>query len=177
MENNIRKYSKPRILIIAMCDNITGEVVGESFDRLYEAGAKNVQVMNTVTKKNRPGYLYTIDCDEASLDSIENVLITEIGTTGWHRIHSEHCYTDVDYLEKEIKFLYEENTMIEKIACKYSPNVPEPYRIERESLEQLSEKIWNVFKIRISKQRLSQILISAFQKENIDCIDLKGQIK
>ena len=96
----IKKYSKPRILIMAMCDNITGEAAGESFDHLYQAGAKNVQIMNTITKKNRPGYLYVIDCDEQSVGSIEDILITEIGTTGWHRINSEHCYTDVEYLKK-----------------------------------------------------------------------------
>ena len=168
----INKYSKPRILIVAMCDNITGEAVGESFDNLYGAGAKNVQIMNTITKKNRPGYLYIIDCDEQCIDSIEEVLIREIGTTGWHRINSEHCYTDVECLKKNIVFSYEGRTITEEAACKYSPNVPEPYRIERECLEVLQEKIEDLLKLRISKQRLSHLLTQAFQNEEMNCIEL-----
>lgn len=157
---------------MAMCDNITGEAAGESFDSLYRAGAKNVQLMNTITKKNRPGYLYIIDCDERCADSIEEVLIREIGTTGWHRINSEHCYTDVEYLKKNIDFSYEGRTITEEAACKYSPNVPEPYRIERECLEVLQEKIENSLKLRISRQRLSHLLTLAFQDEKMDCIKL-----
>ena len=168
----INKYSKPRILIMAMCDNITGEAVGESFDSLYGAGAKNVQIMNTITKKNRPGYLYVIDCDDQCVDSIEEVLIREIGTTGWHRINSEHCYTDVEYLKKPITFSCAGRTVTEEAACKYSPNVPEPYRIERECLEVLQEKIEDSLKLRISRQRLSHLLTLAFQDEKMDYIEL-----
>lgn len=157
---------------MAMCDNITGEAVGESFDKLYEAGAKNVQVMNTITKKNRPGYLYVIDCDEQCADDIENVLIREVGTTGWHRINSQHCYTDVDYLEKTVVFSYGTDAFEQKVSCKYSPNVPEPYRIERDCLEELAKKIWKSFSIHISVQRLSQLLISAFQGKKTEHIDL-----
>ena len=168
----INKYSKPRILIIAMCDNITGEAVGESFDSLYGAGAKNVQIMNTITKKNRPGYLYVIDCDELCVDGIEEVLIREIGTTGWHRINSEHCYTDVEYLKKSITFSWAGRTITEEAACKYSPYVPEPYRIERECLEVLQEKIEDSLKLHISRQRLSYLLTLAFQDEEMKCIEL-----
>ena len=168
----INKYSKPRILIMAMCDNITGEAVGESFESLYGAGAKNVQVMNTVTKKNRPGYLYVIDCDEACVDEIEEVLIREIGTTGWHRINSEHCYTDVEYMKKTIAFSYEGKTITEEAACKYSPNVPEPYRVERECLDMLQKKIEASLKVCISRQRLSHFLTLAFQDEELNCIEL-----
>lgn len=157
---------------MAMCDNITGEAAGESFDSLYRAGAKNVQLMNTITKKNRPGYLYIIDCDERCADSIEEVLIREIGTTGWHRINSEHCYTDVEYLKKNITFEYADRKVTMEICCKYSPNVPEPYRIEREYLEKLSDNIKSLLRIKLSKQRLSQLALEAFQNETVDYIDL-----
>ena len=169
----IKKYSKPRILIMAMCDNITGELAGESFDHLYQAGAKNVQIMNTITKKNRPGYLYVIDCDEQSVENIEDILITEIGTTGWHRINSEHCYTDVEYLKKNVTFGYKDRKVTVEICCKFSPNVPEPYRVERECLDELSEKINILLKIKISRQRLSQLVIQVFQNKATDYIDLK----
>lgn len=168
----IKKYTKPRILIVAMCDNITGEAVGESFDSLYGVGAKNVQVLNTITKKNRPGYLYVIDCDEPCVDRIEEILIREIGTTGWHRIYSEHRYTDVEYLKKAITFSYEGRTTTAEAACKYSPNVPDPYRIERECLDMLQKEIEASLKFHISRQRLSHLLTLVFQDKTSNCIEL-----
>lgn len=158
-----------------MCDHITGEEVGGSFEKLYRAGAKNVQVMNTITKKNRPGYLFVIDCDKTSADAIEDVLVTEIGTTGWHRVDSSHCYTDVEYLKKKVTFYYEKEGLTEEVSCKYSPDVPKPYRIERDCLDYIERKIWDSFKITVSSQRLYQMLVHAFQDPKTEYIDLKGE--
>lgn len=90
----MNKYSKPRILLVAMVDHISGETAGESIEELYEAGALKVQIMNSITKKGRPGYLYVIDCDDRSVDSVEETLVTKFGTTGWHRVQTEHRYTN-----------------------------------------------------------------------------------
>ena len=158
-----------------MCDHITGEEVGGSFEKFYRAGAKNVQVMHTITKKNRPGYLFVIDCDKTSVDAIEDVLVTEVGTTGWHRVNSSHCYTDVEYLKKKITFYYDKEALTEEVSCKYSPNVPEPYRIERDCLDCIKESIWNSFHISVSGQHLSRMLVHAFQDPNTEYIDLKGE--
>ena len=97
----MNQYSKPRILLIAMADHISGETAGESIEELYEAGALNVQIMNSITKKGRPGYLYVIDCKGRSVDAVETALVTKPGTTGWHGIQTGHCYTDVEYRKKK----------------------------------------------------------------------------
>lgn len=171
----MNKYSKPRILLIAMVDHISGETAGESIEELYEAGALNVQIMNSITKKGRPGYLYVIDCDDRSVDSVEEALVTKLGTTGWHRIQTEHCYTDVEYRKKKIVMVCGDQELEYEAACKYSPQVPKPYRIERESISRLKEIILQKMGISMAKQQLERLLIEAFQDETIDRIDLKGE--
>lgn len=161
----MKKFSKPRILVIAMSDNVTGETVGESIVSLYDAGACNVQVISTITKKNRPGYMYVIDCDNSSVDNIEDILVTEVGTTGWHRVDSQHCYTELEYLTKEVKLVKNNRYVICNIKCKYSPNVPEKYRIERDLLDELAEKVRRELGTSVSKQRLAGILVRAFEEE------------
>ena len=158
-----------------MVDHISGENAGESIEELYEAGALNVQIMNSITKKGRPGYLYVIDCDARSVDTVEEALVTKLGTTGWHRIQTEHCYTDVEYRKKKLVIVCGDRKLEYEAACKYSPQVPEPYRIERESLSGLKEIILQKMGISIAKQRLEKLLLEAFQDETTDRIDLKGE--
>lgn len=171
----MNKYSKPRILLIAMVDHISGETAGESIEELYEAGALNVQIMNSITKKGRPGYLYVIDCDARSVDAVEESLVTKLGTTGWHRIQTEHCYTDVEYRKKKLEIVCGDRELEYEAACKYSPQVPDPYRIERESLNGLETMIFQKMGIHMSKQWLEKQMLAAFQNETTDRIDLKGE--
>ena len=42
--------------------------MGSVIEYLYDAGACNVQVIPTITKKNRPGYLFLIDVKSGSLE-------------------------------------------------------------------------------------------------------------
>ena len=95
-------FSKKRNLLIVQMDSITGETAGSCIGLLYEAGALNVQVVNTVTKKNRPGFMFVIDCADSVLDSVERVIVGELGATGWQRVASEHCYIEVETQEKEV---------------------------------------------------------------------------
>ncbi|MCK5418002.1 MAG: DUF111 family protein, partial [Desulfobacterales bacterium] len=51
-------------LIFAQIDHIPGDVLGFAMERLMELGAKNVQLIPTITKKNRPGNIMIIDVDD-----------------------------------------------------------------------------------------------------------------
>lgn len=91
---------KPRWLLVVQCDSISGENAGFALHALYEAGAMNVQILNTIAKKNRPGFLFLIDADEETLNAVEACILREIGVTGWHRLPSEHRYVAVDVVKK-----------------------------------------------------------------------------
>ncbi len=63
-------------------DDISGEVLGYAIDRLIEAGAKDVSIIPTVTKKNRPGHLVKIVADQRDVAYLSKLLIAETGTLG-----------------------------------------------------------------------------------------------
>lgn len=89
-------------LIIAQVDHSTGEDVGHSVARLYSLGAKNVQVLQSMTKKNRPGYMLFIDLPEDRVDEIAMFLGTELGIWGFHILESEHRHFDVAFVQKDL---------------------------------------------------------------------------
>lgn len=89
-------------MFLVQVDHLSGECVGHSIESLYQAGAANVQVMATITKKNRPAYLYLIDCRIENEEKIETTIINELGTGGWHRIETVHRYLKNQILKRKI---------------------------------------------------------------------------
>lgn len=63
-------------------DNITGEVMGNLFSTLIQIGARDVSVIPTITKKNRPGYLLRVIAKPVDCDVISESIIRETGTLG-----------------------------------------------------------------------------------------------
>lgn len=84
-------------------DHLNGELIGEIIDSFYEAGAKNVQIISAVTKKNRPSYMIFIDAKEAYAEAIEKIIVKDCGSSGWHRIATCHRHTDVKIITKDIR--------------------------------------------------------------------------
>ncbi|MFY9637897.1 MAG: nickel pincer cofactor biosynthesis protein LarC [Methanobacterium sp.] len=63
-------------------DNVTGELMGHIFNVLMQHGARDVSVIPTTTKKNRPGYLLRVIAKPMDCDTISEVIIRETGTLG-----------------------------------------------------------------------------------------------
>lgn len=63
-------------------DNVTGELMGHIFKVLMKFGARDVSVIPTITKKNRPGYLLRVIAKPIDCDMISEVIIRETGTLG-----------------------------------------------------------------------------------------------
>ncbi len=63
-------------------DNVTGELMGHIFNVLLKYGARDVSVIPTTTKKNRPGYLLRVIAKPMDCDTLSEVIIRETGTLG-----------------------------------------------------------------------------------------------
>jgi hypothetical protein len=63
-------------------DDVTGEVIGHTMDRLLREGAKDVCVIPMFTKKNRPGHILQVIADKADAERLSRILIEETGTLG-----------------------------------------------------------------------------------------------
>ncbi len=97
-------YNKDGVIFYVQVDHLSGEILGSVIDFLYQAGAGNVQVIPTVTKKNRPAHLFLIDAKPDCADGVERVLAEEMGVTGWHVLHTRHRHLAVDYLKRRVTF-------------------------------------------------------------------------
>jgi uncharacterized protein (TIGR00299 family) protein len=66
-------------------DDLPGEVVGYTTARLLEAGALDVFLTPVLMKKNRPGQVVTVLCDEPRIPELEAILFRETTTLGIRR--------------------------------------------------------------------------------------------
>jgi pyridinium-3,5-bisthiocarboxylic acid mononucleotide nickel chelatase len=66
-------------------DDVSPEVIGYCFDRLFAAGAVDVFTVPIQMKKNRPGVLLSVIAPNQAVPAIETVLFRETGTFGVRR--------------------------------------------------------------------------------------------
>lgn len=70
-------------------DDCSGEVLGYTMERLFEAGAKDVHYMPVFMKKNRPGWQLNVICDEDKTEELEQIIFEETTTIGIRRMEME----------------------------------------------------------------------------------------
>ena len=63
-------------------DDVSGEIIGSSLQRILEAGAKDAWITPAQFKKDRPGYVLHAISDTKDLEKISEVIIKETGTLG-----------------------------------------------------------------------------------------------
>jgi hypothetical protein len=66
-------------------DDVSPEIIGYCFDRLFAAGAVDVFTQPLAMKKNRPGVLLTALAPDAALAAVEEILFRETMTFGVRR--------------------------------------------------------------------------------------------
>ncbi|MFX1451901.1 MAG: nickel pincer cofactor biosynthesis protein LarC [Promethearchaeota archaeon] len=71
------------IVIETNLDDVTGEILGHTINTLINEGhAKDVCIIPTITKKNRPGHLLKIITDSINEEELVKILMKETGTLG-----------------------------------------------------------------------------------------------
>jgi uncharacterized protein (TIGR00299 family) protein len=63
-------------------DDVTGELMGHIFNVLMKFGARDVSIIPTVTKKNRPGHLLRVIARPIDCNTLSEAIIRETGTLG-----------------------------------------------------------------------------------------------
>lgn len=80
-------------------DDCSGEVLGYVMERLFEAGARDVNYMPVYMKKNRPAYQLNVICDENRLEELEQIIFRETTTIGIRRMKVERTVLNRDICE------------------------------------------------------------------------------
>ena len=70
------------VLLDATVDDMNPEVYGYLFERLLEAGARDVYVTPVLMKKSRPGHLLSVLVDPGQVDLIADIVLSETTSLG-----------------------------------------------------------------------------------------------
>ncbi len=84
--SNVDHTSESVYEIETNVDDATGETIGNMIETLYANGAKDVTVLQGISKKNRPSFIIKVLSDITSRDSLVKLLLNETGSLGC-RVH------------------------------------------------------------------------------------------
>ena len=82
IEGNSELESDRVSILETNLDNVTGELMGNIFNILMNKGARDVSIIPTLTKKNRPGYLLRVIAKPVDCGVLSELIIRETGTLG-----------------------------------------------------------------------------------------------
>jgi hypothetical protein len=91
-QNEEQKFESEVVEVLETnLDDISGEIVGCTLQRILECGAKDAWVTSAQFKKNRPGYVLHAICHPNDLQRITEIIMKETGTLGvrhqeWNRL-------------------------------------------------------------------------------------------
>ena len=119
-------------------DDVSGEIIGHTVDKLLLEGAKDVCIIPMHTKKNRPGQIIKVIADQKDAQHLADVLINETGTLGVRVYFCERHIVSREVFSIDLKI---ENVK-ESVRIKVSKNsLGEIIRVkpEFEDLKHLAE--------------------------------------
>jgi len=103
------------LLLLVQVDDATGETLQHATQQILAAGARNVQVLASLTKKGRPGHVCLIDLPAAREEEVALLLGTELGVWGYRVLEARHRHFDITLEERRVLTGALEQT----VRCKY----------------------------------------------------------
>jgi uncharacterized protein (DUF111 family) len=83
------------LLLMAQVDDAPGELLGYVVAELGRMGARNVQLLSTVGKKGRPGYVLLVDIEPEDEAETAGLLAGELGVWGYRVLESRHKHLEI----------------------------------------------------------------------------------
>lgn len=121
-------------------DNVSGEILGNLFQKLMAQGALDVSMIPVLMKKNRPGHLLRVIVRPQDCDRISEAIIRETGTLGVRVmpfVHRNILEREIIPLEFELAGSYEKiRIKVGKIGNEIINTAP-----EYEDARQIAEKM------------------------------------
>jgi len=135
-------------------DDVSGEVIANTLEKLMENGAKDVTVSQAITKKGRPTQLVSVICDSKNVNSLLTILIGETQTLGVRIRTSERYIVPRKILESDV-ILENQNF---KVHYKISDS--DHFKLEFEDVKSISNTL------NISFNKTEELLKEQIKKKN-----------
>ncbi len=120
-------------------DDVTGEVLGYTLDRLLNEGAKDVSIIPMYTKKNRPGHIVKVITEQKDVQRLSQVLIEETGTLGVRVYFCERHIIDRELYNVDLSILGSKESVRVKVAKNLKGEIIQ-IKPEYDDLKKLAEK-------------------------------------
>jgi uncharacterized protein (DUF111 family) len=91
------------LLIMAQIDDAPGELLGHLIEELTTAGAINMQLLSSLGKKGRPGYVLLVDIHAEDEPVVAALLAGELGIWGYRVLQSEHKHFDIRHYRTQLE--------------------------------------------------------------------------
>ncbi len=135
-------------------DDVSGEVIANTIEKLMKNGAKDVTVSNAITKKGRPTQLVSVICDSDKTDLLLNLLINETRTLGVRIRTSQRYVVPRKILESEVTL---EN---QNFTIHYKTSDLEHLKLEYEDVKSISNQL------KLSFNKTEELLKEQIKKKN-----------
>jgi len=106
------------LLIMAQVDHLTGEEIGWALEVLSVPGVRNRNLIPTLTKKGRTGYLLLLDVDKKKEEEICRLLVESLSIYGYHRIETRHVHHGTVIREIPIEVRCGEQSIEDRVRMK-----------------------------------------------------------
>ncbi len=120
-------------------DDVSGEVLGYTMDRLLAEGAKDVSIIPATTKKSRPVQIIKVIADQNNVTHLSEVLIAETGTLGVRVYYCERHIISRELLMVDLSVLGSKETVRVKVSKNAEGKIIR-IKPEFEDLKHLAEK-------------------------------------
>jgi len=135
-------------------DDVSGEVIANTIEKLMTNGAKDVTVSHAITKKGRPSQLVSIICDPNNTNSLLKILINETRTLGV-RIRNSQRYVVPRKILESIVTLENQNFTIH-----YKISDSEHFKLEYDDVKSISNQL------NLSFNKTEELLREQIKKKN-----------
>jgi len=135
-------------------DDVSGEVIANTIEKLMENGAKDVTVSHAITKKGRPTQLVSVICDSDKTNLLLNLLINETRTLGVRIRTSQRYVVPRKILESEVTL---EN---QNFTIHYKTSDLEHLKLEYEDVKSISNQL------KLSFNKTEELLKEQIKKKN-----------
>ena len=123
-------------------DDVSGEILGNTIEKIMNNGAKDVTVTSAITKKGRPTHLVSVICDSSKMNDLLELIFSETGTLGI-RIRTSDRVTLA-------RTIHSAHVLIENkkftVNYKVSPNQPSNFKIESDDIQKISHELKKPFR-------------------------------
>jgi pyridinium-3,5-bisthiocarboxylic acid mononucleotide nickel chelatase len=120
-------------------DDVSGEIVGYTLEKLLSEGAKDVSIIPMYTKKNRPGQIIKVIAEPKDSQHLTDVLIQETGTLGVRVYTCERHIINRELYNVELSVLGNKESIRVKVAKNQKGQIIQ-IKPEYEDLKTLAEK-------------------------------------